>query len=408
MPLNRGLLLHRYSPPLYKIYSSWRGKKLESRIRAEQTEYLSRAHGTEQPAEPAIRLRKRLAGRGIEIRETPRPHVVYATRPSNWEPHNIPPELEKVARLTPYYYSARGFDDTSSDWLSRRGGMDADLVSFIRELHAREPVDLLLAYMSGWQVSPETIRAICDMGIITAAYHWDDKLSFRGEMAGGRWSGPAAVAAAYDANLTNAPSSLVKYEVEGGIAFFWPEGANPEQFRALGLPYEYDVSFVGACYGFRPVLIDYLRRNGIDAAAFGPGWPSGAISESSMVELYAKSRINVGFGGIGYSRAATCLKGRDFEVPMSGALYLTSSNPELDLVFEVGREIATYRDADDCLKQIRSLLAVPERAEAMRVAARNRCVADHTWARRFEQLFEWIGFRRAPSTDRTLERAPLP
>jgi len=270
--------------------------------------------------------------------------------------------------------------------------MDSDLLRFVREQHRRQPIDVFLSYLSGWQVAPETICAIGEMGIVTCAFHWDDKLSFRGMMAGGRWSGPAAVAAAYDLNLTNSPSSIVKYEVEGGLAMFWPEAANPDHFRPLDISFDYDVSFVGACYGYRPILVDYLRREGIRIDAFGPGWPNGPVSEDEMVNLYARSRINLGFGGIGYSTQVHCLKGRDFEVPMCGSLYLTSDNPELELIYDIDKEILTYRNKEECCEKIHYVLANQNEANAIRQAARRRCLMDHTWAVRFRTLLTTIGF----------------
>ena len=79
-----------------------------------------------------------------------------------------------------------------------------------------------------------------------------------------------------------------------------------------------------------------LKKAGIDIAAFGKGWPGGTLSDREMVELYSRSRINLGFSGIGSSRRLCHLKGRDFEVPMSGGLYLTQDHPELELVYKVG------------------------------------------------------------------------
>jgi len=229
------------------------------------------------------------------------------------------------------------------------------------------------------------------MGIPTFGFHWDDKLSFRGELSEGRWSGPAAVASAYDLNLTNSPSSIIKYEAEGGLSIFWPEAANPEHFRPLDLPFEYDVSFIGDCYGYRPIMIEYLRRNGISVETFGPGWSNGSVSEKEMVEIYARSRINLGFGGIGYSMKEQCLKGRDFEVPMCGALYLTSDNPDLHLVYDIGREVVTYTTKEECLTKIHYLLDRPEEAMAIRKAARTICLREHTWERRFESIFKLAG-----------------
>lgn len=392
--MSRALQLWRHAPLLYRLHTAWRGWQVERRIALEQQFYEAIIPEVRDTRPIADRLRERLARRGLRMRpkQAGNLHVLYATRPSSWEPHNIPSELARIASLTCYYYAKRGFDDTSPDWPHKRDRMDADLLEFVRATHEQRPIDVFVGYLSGWQVAPATIRAIGELGIVTSAFHWDDKLTFRGKLVGGRLVGPAAVASAYDVNLTNAPSSVVKYEAEGGLALFWPEAANPEHFRPLDRPFEYNVSFIGACYGYRPVLVDFLRRNGVEVAAFGPGWPSGSIPENAMVEVYGKSRINLGSGGIGYSTRAMCLKGRDFEVPMCGALYLTSDNPELGLVYNVGREIAVYRDPAHCLEQIRYYLAHPEAAAAMRVEARRRGLKNHGWAQRFRQLFQIMGF----------------
>ncbi len=55
------------------------------------------------------------------------------------------------------------------------------------------------------------------------------------------------------------------------------------------------------------------------------------------------SKINLGFGGIAGYEEIYCLKGRDFEFPMSAGLYLTEYHPELEKFFDVGEEIMTYK-----------------------------------------------------------------
>jgi len=124
---------------------------------------------------------------------------------------------------------------------------------------------------------------------------------------------------------------------------------------------------------------------------FGKGWSNGSLSDEEMVKLYSQSRINLGFAGVGYSRRLMCLKGRDFEVPMSGGLYLTQDNPELRLVFDLGREIVTYQDEADCAHIISELLRDHKRAEAIRNAGRARCLKDHTYKARWEQVFRLAG-----------------
>jgi len=338
-------------------------------------------------------LRRHLLQRGIEPACRPRGHLrtIYASEMGNWEPHQIPPALAAFGPITVYSLPEHGFDPQQVDWPSRRHGLGRGLLEFVRSEHTWQRVDVFISYLSGSHVGPDTIRAIGDLGIITCAFHWDDRLSFRGEFINGRWSGPAALASAYDLNLTNSPFSLIKYFVEGGLAIFWPEAANPNHFCPLDRPFEYDVSFIGACYGRRPAYIDYLRRHGIKVETFGPGWPNGILPENEMIEIYARSRINLGFSGIGYSMKEMCLKGRDFEVPMCGVLYLTSDQPDLYRVYDVGREVVTYRSKDDCIAKIRYLLAHPEACSQIRQASRQRCLRDHTWERRFYDLFKLIG-----------------
>ena len=88
------------------------------------------------------------------------------------------------------------------------------------------------------------------------------------------------------------------------------------------------------------------------------------------------------------------LKGRDFEVPMSGGLYLTQHNPELALVYKVGEEIMTYRSEKDCVETIKLLLSDQVRAERIRKAGQARALRDHTWEKRFEDVFRFSGIMK--------------
>ena len=172
---------------------------------------------------------------------------------------------------------------------------------------------------------------------------------------------------------------------------FHAEAADPEQHRPAEAPFVHDVSFIGARFGWRPRLIEGLRRRGLEVACFGNGWRNGPVSNEEMHLIYARSRINLGCGGIGHSRKLLCLKGRDFEVPMSGALYLTQHNPELAPLFDIGHEILTFTDVQDCARQIRAVLADPAGAAAMRAAARRRSLADHTYEARWSHVFRMLG-----------------
>lgn len=380
--------------PIYRLIQILKGKEIERRISSELNYYrkIANQRGINySESEVKSLLRKKLRNRNIKINPKHNLHIVYMTRLTKWEAHNIPPQLEKFGRVTRYYSRERGLDDQSPDWLKIRHKLDSDLLEFIRKVHNEDPIDVLVCYVSGWHVAPETIRKIGELGIFTCNFCWDDKPSFRRGMAEGRWRGPAALASAFDLNLTNAKLSCVKYLVEGGLALFWPEGANPDFYRPYNIPFEYDVTFVGQKYGYRPIFINYLRKKGIKVVTFGPAWDNGELSAKEMVKLYSKSRINLGFGWILHSRKAQCLKGRDFEVPMSGGLYLTSYNPELGSCYKIGKEILTYRDEKDCAEKIRYLLNHPEETAGIRKAGRERALRDHTWEKRFKEVFDIVG-----------------
>ena len=158
------------------------------------------------------------------------------------------------------------------------------------------------------------------------------------------------------------------------------------------LPKIHEVSFVGARYGIREQLVMALRESGIRVSAFGSGWEAGRLGTDAVPQLFAQSRILLGVGTIGYCHDFYALKLRDFDGPMSGSLYLTHANPDLDGLYRVGQEIVTYRDADDCVALARYYLKHDEERERIARAGRARARADHTWERRFAQLFGALGF----------------
>ena len=269
--------------------------------------------------------------------------------------------------------------------------MNEHFVDFVARTHRVKPLDLVLTYYSGHQVSPEAIQKINAMGIVTAAYHLDDRLYFRGQRLGGRWRGPAAVAAAYDINLTQAPESLVKYRAEGGIPFLWPLAANPELCFPRDVPFRHNVSFVGTAYGNRIRVIEYLRRHGIDVATFGQGWPGGFLPADRFQEIYCASRINLNFDDIGHTDYQ-CGKIRDFEVPMCGGLMLSTHNEHLGDYFELDAEIFTFRSPQECLRQIHRLLGNKELCNTACKRARATALREHTWQVRARLLLQLIGF----------------
>ncbi len=317
-------------------------------------------------------------------------HVFLAYQVLDWEAV-LPVALQPFGRVTSYDFRKDGFDENRSDWPERQPIMNRRLLERFKNANAIQPIDAVVCYLSGHNTHPDILKEMGASGAALFNFCWDDKLNFPGQIRDGVYQTTAGIANVIDLNLTNAPESIIKYEVHGGLGMFWPEAGHPDIHKPVPVPFEYDVSFVGARYGWRPRLIEQLERLGVPVTCFGRGWPMGPLPADEMISIFSKSRINLGFSTIGYSQKLMCLKGRDFEIPMAGALYLTQHNPELELVYDIGKEILTYRSAEDCERQIRHYLNHPQEAEQIRIAARERCLKEHTYFSRWARVFRLAG-----------------
>jgi spore maturation protein CgeB len=219
----------------------------------------------------------------------------------------------------------------------------------------------------------------------------NDKENFVGKIREGQAMGSRDICRWFTLCWTSTEDALKKYRVEGALPVYLPEAANPDIHKPDNIEKSMDVSFVGQCYGNRSEIIDRLLTCGIGVEAYGYGWPRGPLTTEEMVRLYSRSRINLGFGGVIGHTDTYCLKGRDFEIPMSGGLYLTEYHPELERVYKIGEEIVAYTGFDDLLEKIRSLLSHPDRAAEIRQKGFERACREHTWEMRFEKIFSLIG-----------------
>jgi hypothetical protein len=137
--------------------------------------------------------------------------------------------------------------------------------------------------------------------------------------------------------------------------------------------------------------VDKRHQKQIDTSAFG----GPRLLQRELVAMFSRSRLSLGFATAGDShrsaRRLTHLRLREFEAPMSGALYLTEQQAELAEFFTPGAEVLTYTDADDLLDKARFYLAHQEVAERIRRAGFERARREHTWQHRFEELFALLG-----------------
>lgn len=310
----------------------------------------------------------------------------------NWEGASLGPSLAKLGEVCHLDWRVpeltAGRQPNDAGW---KEAMNAGLLDRARNLAAERPFDVAFSYLSGRQVTADTLNGLRGLGAPMVNLALNDKESFVGRVRGGHAEGMRDICRYFDLCWTSTADALKKYVVEGATPLYLPEGANPDIHKPFDEDKIYDVSFVGQCYGNRPEVISRLRNAGIQVEVFGPGWPNGSLSIEEMVRTWSRSRINLGFGGVLGHKETYCLKGRDFEVPMSGGLYLTEHHDELVPFYEIGREIVTYTSFDDLLEKIRWLLLNPDQSEAIRRAGRERALREHTWEMRFERVFRLLG-----------------
>lgn len=117
-----------------------------------------------------------------------------------------------------------------------------------------------------------------------------------------------------------------------------------------------------------------------------------------LSETFARYEVVLNFSNVWAdgrpgSRLIPHVRLRDFEAPMCGACYLTGYSDEITEFYEPGREIDLYRDAAELIDKTNYYLTHPVAAEKLRAAGYRRARRDHTWQKRFEQLFREIGLR---------------
>jgi len=121
----------------------------------------------------------------------------------------------------------------------------------------------------------------------------------------------------------------------------------------------------------------------------------GALDDAAMNGLFAHSSVNIGFtrmSGI-EGPAVNQVKLRDFEVPLAGGFYLVEEAPDHAELYDIGREIVTWKTPDELIDKARYYLAHESERKEIAAAGHRRAQRDHTWEKRFAGLFDRLGLK---------------
>ncbi len=371
-----------------------------------QREYLRRVEryvqrGERSPCESNLYhvLQHRLNARGWRPaqRQVGEVHT-FAVIPSTGWHQVLTDTLREVGRVSSFSFEGDRFFwrcRRRRDWLNIRAETNREILQEIQKAHREHPIDWVFFYTEGMHLLKDTVRRIRDeYGIPTVMMCLDDKQSWEGEKVGGQRTGQVDLVPEFDLYWTSARACCVWVTTEGGRPLYMPEGCDPATFKPLPVTPDIPVSFVGSAYGFRKNLIAFLRKWGVPVTTFGRGWRENSPlpKVEDLVEIFNRSQINLGHGGIGYSETLTNVKGRDFDVPCTGGgMYLTTFNSDLAQHFGIGEEIACYQGREELIDLIHHYLRSPDERREMARRARERCVREHRWSHRYIRILQLLG-----------------
>ena len=308
-----------------------------------------------------------------------------------WEQNELVPELQKFAAVKVFDLGP-GLRNTCKQ------GPRATAADAIRDFtqSAKWECDVVLLYLRPSLLSRpivETIRARWKCSLVGMSL--DDKAEFfdYGIYATENdnyqhW------AQFFDLNLSSSLGMVECYRSLGYPIYYLPGGFHPKrefQTPPMGGDYEFKLSFLGSWKPERAAVVEELRSRNIAIALFGSGWEAGSWVNNPG-SIYRRSQINLGIGFFSPHVTLTNLKGRDFECPGTGACYLTTYNWELANLYEIGKEILCYRSVEELIEMYVYYSKRRELCLRIAQAAHRRCLAEHTWERRFREVFQALGF----------------
>ena len=345
-------------------------------------------------------VRKRISDRGYAptTRKIHDIHTFAVIPQFSWHKYLLP-DLQELGPVTLFDYVALGYSPEifygGPKWNSERMRLRKDMASKVlpmfRKAYRKKPVDWIFCYGGGQDISAPVINQIVsEYRIPVINVTFDDKQGWAGPVCGEHCTGARDLTKEIDVFFTSARVACEWHLAQGGRAIYMPEAFDNTYFHPRACKNDIPVSFVGASYGFRKQVIKFLQNHGVDIQAYGTGWPRGFANDP--VDIFNRSIINLGMGGIGYSESLTNVKGRDFEIPgTGGGVYLTSFNPDLAQHFTIGEEILCYRNRDEMLELIRYYLQHRDEAQKIAEKARIRCLQEHRWLFRYQRMLEIIG-----------------
>ena len=333
-----------------------------------------------------------------QARERPRVFWVGANR--DQDESGFLQALRRVASVTEFrnwkggygqwYWDAHGRVQVFDPSITAMN--DSALMQQVEAALQGSGIDLLMGQMWANYVSAGALARVRELGVPVVNVSMDDRLPDNWATRRGTRLGAVGLASVSDLVLTTSSETCLWYALEGCPAVFWPLASDPDVFAPQpGALRDIDVLFVGNKYGIRESIVRSLNGLGVHVECYGAGWPNGPATAEQSASLFKRARIILGVGTVGYCDDVFTLKLRDFDAPMSGALYLTHRAPDLSRLYQEGREIECYATPEEAASKIRHYLAHPDDWARIASAGHAKAVARDTWQHRLQTTLSRIG-----------------
>jgi len=333
-------------------------------------------------------LKEKINKRGLKWSSNSETEVFLICSINNWEKDLV--NAFKNYKTT-YHFNwpnVADFFKNKNEWSFFYKNLNSKLCLDFDEFYEKSKNIIVFIYASDFSISNKTILYLKRKNVLIISFCWDDLLNFRG-IVKNQPVGVSKLSKIVDFNLTMSPETLPKYNYYNSVCFFWDSlPLKNKVYKKLKKikTKDFYVLFIGSSYGYRGVFIKKLIKKGIKFKCYGRGWEHDYLDDSDYAKEILKAPLTLGFSFVGTTKNITTIKGRDFEVPLIGGLYLTQYSKGLNYYYTLNKDILTYVNINDCLMKINMIRDNPDLAFNIRNSGYHQAQKISSWESRIKFL----------------------
>jgi len=193
----------------------------------------------------------------------------------------------------------------------------------------------------------------------------------------------------------------IMYEQLNIQSIYYLSAYNKDIYKPKEVIKNIDISFVGGIdKADRREYIEYLEYNGISVESYGPGTKNGYIAFEEMIDIFNRSKINLNFTKIGFSKKiheanpmiarVRQNKGRPVEIGLCRSFCLTESAPSLKYIFDIENDMDTFNNKEELLQKVQYYLSNEQKREEKAKNIYKKCLEQYEKNRYLPYIFKQL------------------